>query len=299
MDHIGLHRGITLSATLPEVPRVITPRSHVSFDASADCFVKDESANVEWAALPPDWFLRVAQTDPADIDELTALVDAYGSFGVDRVANLDGHLKDTRHGPPDVSFEDLLDEATIDELDKARARAKRARSLHGTFAAESRESIVAGVRVLVEMLTLWEQLAEPQPKPRSRRESKAFLKRLSIGSLLADMLNEGLSVLAPRASFSFSSQAAVADAYRPPLLHQLVLQMAREIQNDWNNIRVCANDRCGNLFARQIGRAKTRAPRKDSRFCSSICARQFHQREYRARKRAAAKAEGICRPRSE
>lgn len=298
MDNVGFHRGITLTATLPEVPRVITPRGHVSFDASVDYFVKDEGATGEWAALPPDWFLRVAQTDPADIDELTALVDAYGSFGVDRLANLDGHLKDKRDGPPDVSFADLLDEATIDELDKARARAKRARSLHGTFAAESSESIVAGVRVLVEMLTLWEQLADPQPKP-SRRESSAFLKRRSIGLLLADMLNEGLSVLAPRAAFSFSPEAAVEDAYRPPLLHLLVLQMAREIQSDWNNIRVCANDRCGNLFARQIGRATTRAPRKDSRFCSSICARQFHQREYRARKRAAAKAESVRRPRSE
>jgi len=298
VDDIDFHRGITLTANLPEVPRVIRP-GEISFDASVGCFVERECETDEWSALPPDWFLRVAQTDPADIDELTALVDAYGSFGVDRVANLDGHLRDTRHGPRGASFKDLLDGAAVGELDKARVRAKRARSIHGTFAAESRESVVAGVRVLAEMLSLWEQLAEGQPKPRSRRESNLLLKRAQVGFLLAQMLNEGLSVLAPRASFSFSSQAAAADAYRPPLLYLLVLQMAREIQNDWNGIRVCGNDRCGKLFARQLGRATTRAPRKDSLFCSSICARQHHQREYLARKRAAAKAERGSRPRSE
>jgi hypothetical protein len=301
VDNIDFHRGITLTAILPEVPKVVTSRSHISFDASVDCFVQDESVTTEYSALPPDWFLRVAQTDPADIDELTALVDAYGSFGVDRVANLDGFTMDASRLRRGVSFKSFLGRALVGELESARARAKRAHSLHGTFATESRESITAGARVLEEMLSLWEQLAEAQPKPRSRRETSALLKRSSVGFRLAEMLDEGLSVLAPRAWFSFSSQGAVgsADAYRPPLLHLLVLQMAREIQNDWNGIRVCGNDRCGKLFARQLGRATTRAPRKDSRFCSSICARQYHQREYRARKRAAAKAERGSRPRSE
>src|SRR4051794_22195178 len=131
MDNVDFHRGITLTATLPEVPKVLTSRSHVSFDGSVECFVKGESETDEWSALPPDWFLRVAQTDPADIEKLTALVDAYGSFGVDRIANLDVSMIDTTQLRRGVSFKSFLGRSLVGELEDARARAKRARSLHG------------------------------------------------------------------------------------------------------------------------------------------------------------------------
>src|SRR3712207_4942801 len=93
-------RGIVLGSVLPPVPRVIVPDHRFILDRATNAFVPDETAkpvlaprpadSLRWVAPPEDWFLRVAQTDPDDLDAVTAAVNRFGSFGVDRELNLDG-----------------------------------------------------------------------------------------------------------------------------------------------------------------------------------------------------------------
>ena len=105
------------------------------------------------------------------------------------------------------------------------------------------------------------------------------------------MLDSALRDFAPRVSFvspeDLDPDSQQDHADHAPLLHVLILQMAREIANDWHDVRTCADDRCGKLFCRQEGRSTVRSPRSDSMFCTHVCARRFHQRNYQKQKRNA------------
>src|SRR5215208_7965011 len=88
---MSTHRGIVLGSVLPPVPKVVPLRHRFTLDRETDAFVPDGTVMPTVAPPPPeDWFLRVAQTNPADLDAVTAAVNRFGSFGVDRELNLDG-----------------------------------------------------------------------------------------------------------------------------------------------------------------------------------------------------------------
>jgi hypothetical protein len=164
---------------------------------------------------------------------------------------------------------------------EARQAAERSARSNRTTFVESRASIIAGIGLLATMLELWERI-EVRSDGRD-------------GFRLASMLDEGLKMFAPRVSFISPADGDLdsrSESDFAPLLHVLMLQMAHAIADDWRHVRTCADDRCGKLFCRQEGRARVRSPRNDSMFCSHVCARRFHQRNYRKQKRAAERSAG-------
>ncbi len=277
---MSIHRGVVLGSVLPPVPNVVIPRHRFTWDRTTDAFVPGETVKPAVAQPPEDWFLRVAQTNPADLDAVTAAINRFGSFGVDRELNLDGLSDDPYLSGRGISLGRCLSAEQRRVVTDARSNADRARRLNRTWFVESMASIVAGIGLLRTMLDIWERI---DVGPRGWQH----------GPRLATMLDEGLKVFAPRVLF-FSPEEALdldseADTDFAPLLHVLILQMAHAIANDWHDVRACADDRCGKLFCRQEGRAKVRSPRNDSMFCSHVCARRFHQRNYRKKKRNAAR----------
>lgn len=275
---MSTHRGIVLGSVLPPVPKVVSLRHRFTFDPETEAFVPDGTVKSAVATLPEDWFLRVAQTNPDDFDAVTAAVNRFGSFGVDRELNLDGLSNDPYWFGRGLSLGRYLSAEQRRLVTDARPMAERASGLNRTLFVESRASIVAGIGLLKTMLEIWERL---EVGPRGWQD----------GERLAFMLEEGLKAFAPRVLF-FSPAEAVEldpgiDSDFAPLLHVLILQMAHAIANDWRDVRTCADDRCGKLFCRQEGRARVRSPRNDSMFCSHLCARRFHQRNYRKQKRNA------------
>lgn len=284
---MSTHRGIVLGSVLPPVPQVVVPSHRFILDRATEAFVPDETAkptvaparedSFRWVAPPEDWFLRVAQTDPSDLDAVTAAVNRFGSFGVDRELNLDGLRLDPYVSGRGLSLERYLSAEQRRLVVDARPRAERASRLNRTVFVESKASIVAGIGLLKTMLELWERI-EAGPRWRD-------------GPRLAFMLDEGLKAFAPRVNFVSPADddldSRIGHADFAPLFHVLILQMAHAIAKDWRDVRTCADDRCGKLFCKQEGRATVRSPRNDSRFCSHVCARRFHQRNYRKQKRSA------------
>ncbi|UTI63891.1 hypothetical protein NBH00_21420 [Paraconexibacter antarcticus] len=228
--------------------------------------------------LPEDWFLRVAQTHSDDVDAITAAVNRFGSFGVDRELNLDGHSNDQYLSGRGFSLSRHLGAERRSVLTDARSEADRARRRHRSWFVESRASLVAGIELLKTMLEIWEGIEGG--------------RGWQDGQRLSLMLEDGLRAFAPRVDYVSPEEAVHLDPATThsdfaPLLHVLVLQMAHAIANDWRDVRTCADDRCGKLFSRQDGVATVRSPRKDAMFCSPVCARRFTQRNYRKKKRDA------------
>src|SRR4051812_28679251 len=92
IDSVPLSHGELVfgRAPLPPLVPVFSPGSRFVYEPATDCFLPVESVMPRIVDPPEDLFLRVAQINPHDIDGLTALMNAYGSPGIDPATNLDG-----------------------------------------------------------------------------------------------------------------------------------------------------------------------------------------------------------------
>ena len=155
---MSIHKGLVLGSVLPPVPEVMTPSYVFTFDQDTKAFVPDVTRVSTVAPLPEDWFLRVAQTDPADIDAITTALNRFGSFGVDRELNLYGHSQDPYLAGRGLSLARSLSAAQRRDVTDARPDAERAARRNRSWCVESRASIDAGIGILKTMLDIWERI---------------------------------------------------------------------------------------------------------------------------------------------
>jgi len=218
--------------------------------------------------LPTDLAIReIPRLDPADPDALLAFTKAWGPL-TQPWGNPAALLPATERASFEglESFSDPRNDLAPLEVVSTHVRALRALIAHWHAYNDDRS---------FEIPSAW--IDNGFRKPRSPGEAWEWW---------SDILN---AALAP-----FSVRVEVLDGdERPVGFHrQLVTAysaMALQIRNDvalgtpW---RVCANEPCNILFARQIGRAEAGQYReKGVKYCSKNCARAQVERERRRRKK--------------
>lgn len=245
-------------------------------------------------------YLRVGEIDLADEEKIIDFierVDCLGVFSPEWAGEWDYDY----FGLPDIEgYEDAIANLQASREIAARGVAgtpppalqkegvKPGEWLSGNV--ETYEEFCWGAQLIRDLTTAWRIVSGEL-----RQESASWCSPLTnegAGKFLSEGLRTALKPFSPRVYWALIEDGR--DFAGPhgrmsddiPLYSILCLELFNHICEE-ATYRVCANERCGQLFVRQYGRAQHGQHRtKGVKYCSADCARAQAQRLYRRRKGA-------------
>jgi hypothetical protein len=259
-------------------------------------------ATMDVRLQPGEIYLKLAHTDLDDDAAVERFINRFGLLGL--------HALKGRYGrsPAHEVAGDARPEPDNPMLAR-RWRARNALTLDRdafTDAEETLDEFLGGAYLLRDAITLW-QCTDQRLDPETQRFELFDPAELLVGSslpnerkwewmlgLLNVIFDAALSPFSPRliAVHGLIDRGGVK--YRPdtpwefePLYSVIFLELFNHIATGARH-RICANDRCGQPFVRQEGRATKGSHRTTGTlYCSASCARAVAVRAYRERRRRA------------
>lgn len=266
---------------LPTVPQVPAP-GEWTYDERRRAFVEIRSGEEQSLSLHPDLFLRVAELDFASPYDALRLINAYGPMGIDPTVALD------RGRPPSRSDiwrrrEAFFGHAVVyhdvrERLVRERSRLRRDGPRgHGEARVgyEGIEAFASGVATMKEAAATLLWLSGVGPRPSAPPGEAA--------EVLAVVLDDALSVFAPRVHWQPDDDPAPTRPPEVPLFCVLALQLAHHVAVG-EQIRPCRG--CGkpiHVAARDPNTAKFL--RRNVKYCDDACRNRFHTAQRAERRR--------------